>query len=601
MKQDCTITTADRETRRLNTENYLSRNGRPLTESQSSSRPVVRGSRVRPSRTMWISLAAALSASTLLTVSMDAKDSSSFELVESTIPEMTSAMSSGLITSEMLVNMYFTRINAYDKAGPKLNSYLSTNANAVVTAQLLDAFRSGKKPSASLLQAFGFTQKEFEDARKSANLHAPLYGIPMLLKDNVNTADMPTTAGSVALAGSIPADDAFITKKLREAGAVILGKGTMTEYANFLTGGMPAGYSSLGSYGFNPYYPVAQPGGDGRPALSPSGSSSGPGIAAAANLAAVCIGTETSGSIIGPATAEGIVGIKPTVGLVSRSGIVPISADQDTAGPLARTVQDAAIVLGVIAGFDPNDPATAACLIKGNAFTDYTKFLNDKALQGARIAVPQTTSVIVSNAILIMQKEGAEVVIIPRLANVATPSILNYGFKRDLNAYLAQLPAAWPRRTLADIIDFNNNTPGALKYGQTLAIASQALDISPGSADTATYQSNLVAGFQESRGILDAVYNGPDGIRGTADDFDALINPGAGTPARAGYPSVTVSGGFLPGTTNIVNPQPSDVVFSGPAFSEPKLIALAYAFEQATKLRQPPASTPPLPSDLVHR
>jgi amidase len=600
MKPDCTITTADRETRRLNAESYLNRNCGPLTESQSPSRPDVRGSRVRPSRKIWAPLAAVLSASALLTASTDA-DGSSFELVDSTIPQMKSAMNSGLITSEMLVNMYFARINAYDKAGPKLNSYLSTNENAVVTAQLLDAFRSGKKPSAELLQAFGLTQKEFEETKKSINLKGPLYGIPMLLKDNVNTVDMPTTAGSVALAGSIPADDAFITKKLRAAGAIILGKGTMTEYANFLTSGMPAGYSSLGGYGFNPYYPVAQPGGDGRPILSPSGSSSGPGIAAAANLAAVCIGTETSGSIIGPATAEGLVGIKPTVGLVSRSGIVPISADQDTAGPLARTVQDAAIVLGVIAGYDPNDPATAACLIKGNSFSDYTKFLNNKALKGARIAVSQTSSAFISNAIVILQKEGADVVVIPRLTNVVTPSILNYGFKRDLNAYLAQLPAAWPRRTLADIIDFNNNTPGALKYGQTLATASQALDISPGSADTATYQSNLVAGYAESRGILDAVYNGPDGVRGTKDDFDALLNPGAGTPARAGYPSVTVSGGFLPGTTNIVNPQPSDLQFSGPAFSEPKLISLAYAFEQATKLRQPPASTPPLPSDLVHR
>ena len=551
-------------------------------------------------RKLGASLATVLSASGLLGAAVNA-NGSSFELMESTIPEMKSAMSSKLITSEMLVNMYFARINAYDKVGPKLNCYLTTNENAVVTAQLLDAFRSEKAPDTNLLQIWGYTLKQFENARRSVNTRAPLYGIPIMLKDNINTVDMPTTAGSVALAGSIPAEDAFITQKLREAGAVILGKGTLTEYANFLTSGMPAGYSSLGGYGFNPYYPVPQPGGDGRPQLSPSGSSSGPAIAAAANLSAVCIGTETSGSILSPATAEGIVGIKPTVGLVSRSGIVPISADQDTAGPLARTVRDAAIVLGVIAGYDPNDPATAACLVKGNAFSDYTRFLNKNALKGSRIAVPQTSSAIISNAVLILQREGAHVEMIPRLANVQTPSILNYGFKRDLNAYLAQLPAAWPRRTLADIIAFNSGTPGAIKYGQTLAIASQALDISPGSADTATYQSNLVAGFQESRGILDTVYNGPDGVRGTKDDFDALLNPGAGTPARAGYPSVAVPGGFTPGTTNIVNPQPTDIVFSGRAFSEPKLIALAYAFEQATKLRQPPASTPPLISDLVHR
>jgi len=525
----------------------------------------------------------------------------SFEVVEATIPGMQAAMDSGLLTSEQLVNMYLGRIAAYDVAGPKLNSFAEVNSNAVATAQWLDALRAKGKPDAQLLKFWGFSEKEFETIRSTADTHAPLYGIPVLLKNNINTMDMPTTAGSVALAGSIPANDAFITKKLRNAGAIILGKGTMTEFANFLTSGMPAGYSSLYSYGFNPYDPLPLPGGDGRPVLSPSGSSSGPAIAACSSLTAVSIGTETSGSILGPATAEGIVGIKPTVGLVSRSGIIPISADQDTAGPLTRTVRDAAIVLGVIAGYDPNDPATKACLIKGNAYSDYTQFLDPNALKGARIAVPQSSSPIISNAIAILQREGAYVEVIPPLSNVLAPSILNYGFKRDLNAYLAQLPASWPRRTLADIIAFNNVTPGALKYGQTLALASQVLDTSPGSADTATYETNLLEGFAQSRGILDAVYNGPDGIPGTSDDFDALLNPGAGTPARAGYPSVAVPGGFLPATTNIVNPQPGDVVFSGRPFSEPKLIALAYAFEQATKLRQPPASTPPLPSDLIHR
>jgi len=552
------------------------------------------------------SFLAVLSAATLCTFpaladGQNDKKPGSFEVVEATIPEMEAAIQSGLLTSEDLVNMYLARIAAYDVAGPKLNSFGLVNPDALGTAQWLDALRQKSKPDPALLKSWGLSEKQFEALRHSTDEKAPLYGIPVLLKDNINTKDMPTTAGSVALAGSIPADDAFITKKLRDAGAVIIGKATMTEYANFLTGGMPAGYSSQFSYGFNPYFPYPQPGGDGRPVLSPSGSSSGPGIATAASLTAVSIGSETSGSILGPSSAEGIVGIKPTVGLVSRSGIVPISADQDTAGPLARTVRDAAIVLGVIAGYDPNDPATKACLTNGNAFSDYTKFLDPNALKGARIAVPKTSSLIVSNAVLILQSEGAFVQIIPPLANPTAPSILNYGFKRDLNAYLAQLPASWPRRTLADIIAFNNITPGALKYGQTLALASQALDISPGSADTATYQTNLLAGWAQSRGILDGVYNGPDGIPGTSDDFDALLNPGAGTPARAGYPSVAVPGGFLPATTNILNPQPGDVVFSGRAFSESKLIALAYAFEQASKLRHPPASTPPLPTDLIHR
>ena len=209
----------------------------------------------------------------------------------------------------------------------------------------------------------------------------------MLLKDNIDTDDMPTTAGSVALNGSIPPDDAFITRQLREAGAVILGKGTLTEYANFIAIGMPTGYSSLGGFGFNPYDPrvdprTTPPFNDGRPVLQTGGSSSGPGIGVNANLAAIAVGTETSGSILSPANANGVVGIKPTVGLVSRDGIIPITADQDTAGPITRTVTDAAILLGVLAGYDPNDPATVPCLTRGNCFDDYTKFLNKKALQG---------------------------------------------------------------------------------------------------------------------------------------------------------------------------------------------------------------------------
>jgi amidase len=500
-----------------------------------------------------------------------------FDLVEATIPQMLKAMQTGLLTSEMLVHMYLARIAAYDDSGPALNSYLHVNANAVSDAMQLDALRP------------------------SGIARAPLYGIPVALKDNVDTADMPTTAGSVALEGSIPGRDAFITEKLRDAGAVILGKATLTEFANFLTGGMPAGYSSLGGYGFNPYDPRPLPGGDGRPVLSPGGSSSGPGIAAAANLAAVTIGTETSGSILSPANANGVVGIKPTVGLVSRTGIIPITADQDTAGPLARTVTDAAIVLGVIAGYDPADPATAACLVPDTCFEDYLPFLDKKALKGARIAVPPSSSTIVADAVEALRREGAYVELVPALGSVGVSSVLRYGFKRDLNAYLAGLPAPWPIRTLTDIIAFNAATAGALKYGQTTAIASDALDISPGSTDTLTYEADYAAGLASSRGILDAVYKGADGMAGTEDDFDALLNPGAGTPARAGYPSVSVPGGFLPPSGAIVNPRPGNVVFSGPAFSEPKLIALAYAFEQATKHRRPPQSTPPLPTDSVMR
>ena len=527
-------------------------------------------------------------------------------LVEATIPDLLKALQTGLITSEQLVEMYHARIAAYE---PMLNAFLTVNPNAVAEARALDA------------------------ARHPGIERSPLYGIPVLLKDNVDTADMPTTAGSVALAGSIPPDDAFITRKLREAGAIILGKATLTEFANFLTNGMPTGYSSLGGYGFNPDDPRPVPAGfpnaDGRPVLATGGSSSGSGIAVAANLVAVAVGTETSGSILSPASSNMAVGIKPTVGLISRDGIIPITADQDTAGPITRTVTDAAILLGVLAGHDPGDAATDACLTPGNCFSDYTRFLDKSALAGARIAVtpiPANRADIMNAAIEVLRAQGAYVEMVPALApqlpgcpsGVFPPvepwppagcaSALFYGFKRDLNAYLASLGPAAPVQSLSDVIAFNlAYGPGALKYGQTLALLSDSIDISPGSADTTQYLDSRAQDIIRSRGALDAVYNGPDGEQGTADDFDALLfsaNSGAGTPAKAGYPSITVPGGFAPSAPPPLaptNPVPSGVTFSGRAFSEPRLIGFAYAFEQATKHRQPPASTPPLPSDTVRR
>src|SRR5688572_3325088 len=523
-------------------------------------------------------------------------------LVEATVPELLKALQTGLITSEQLVQMYLARIAAYDDAGPALNAFLTVNPNAVAEARALDA------------------------ARHPGIERSPLYGIPVLLKDNVDTADMPTTAGSVALEGSIPPDDAFITRKLRAAGAIILGKATLTEFANFLTNGMPTGYSSLGGYGFNPYDPRELPGGDGRPVLATGGSSSGSGIAVSANLVAVAVGTETSGSILSPASGNMDVGIKPTVGLISRDGIIPITADQDTAGPITRTVTDAAILLGVLAGHDPADSATDACLTPGNCFSDYTPFLDKEALAGARIAVtpiPANRADIMNAAIEVLRAQGAYVELVDPLAaqlpgcpsGVFPPvepwppagcaSALFYGFKRDLNAYLASLGPAAPVQSLSEVIAFNiAYGAGALKYGQTLALLSDSIDISPGSADTAQYLDSRAQDLIRSRGALDAVYNGPDGEQGTADDFDALLfsaNSGAGTPAKAGYPSITVPGGFVPPAPPIDNPFPSGVTFSGRAFSEPRLIGLAYAFEQATKHRQPPASTPPLPSDTVRR
>jgi amidase len=267
--------------------------------------------------------------------------SNRFDLVETSIPAIQQAIDDNVITDVQLVQMYLARIAAYDPMSTTahLNAYIHMNENALQEAQQADK------------------------ARAEGHQKLVLNGIPMILKDNLDTKTMPTTAGSVAFEGSVPQSDSFVAKKLLAAGAVILGKGTLTEFANFLTNGMPSGYSSLGGYGYNPYDPrpdprialdgFGRPLNDGRPALTPGGSSSGPGIAVAANLAAVGIGTETSGSILSPGTANMLVGIKPTVGLVSRDGIIPIAADQDTAGPLARTVRDAAIVLGVIAGFDP--------------------------------------------------------------------------------------------------------------------------------------------------------------------------------------------------------------------------------------------------------
>jgi amidase len=529
----------------------------------------------------------------------------SLQLVEASVPELQQALRTHLITSEQLVQMYLNRIAAYDDAGPMLNSFIHLNPNALEEARARDR------------------------DRHRGRAHGLLFGIPILLKDNINTSDMPTTAGSVALEGSIPPNDALITQKLHEAGAIILGKATLTEFANFIAIGMPAGYSSLGGYGLNAYDPRPLPGGDGRPVLTPGGSSSGSGIAVSASLVAVAIGTETSGSILSPGSANGVVGIKPTLGLVSRRGILPITADQDTAGPLARTVEDAAILLSEIAGHDPSDSATAPCLIPGNCFSDYTRFLDKHALRGARIAVPRVPywngftaaqQQLMLDAIAALREEGAFVAdpyeipnqaaisafgictSFPAPANCST--VLMYGQKHDLNIYLTSRPNA-PVHTLADIIAFNNaHAAVALKYGQAIFLAAQQLDVSPGSADTQRYLADRALDLSLTRTGLDAVFNGPDGIQGNDDDFDAILFPqnrGAAAPAKAGYPSIVVPGGFMPPSDPVINPAPFGVTFTGRAFSEPRLIALSFAYEQATKHRQPPASTPPLPTDFVGR
>ena len=544
-----------------------------------------------------------------------------FDLLETTIPAIQTAITNHIITAEQLTQMYLQRIAAYDgqATAAHLNAFMHVNERALHDA------------------------READQGRAPGSQKGALFGIPVILKDNIDTKKLPTTAGSAALDGSFPQSDSFVARRILDAGAILLGKATMTEFANFLTNGMPAGYSSEGGYGYNPYDPrpdpraildgFGRPVNDGRPALTPGGSSSGPGIAVAANLAAIGVGTETSGSILSPGTANMLVGIKPTVGLISRDGIVPIAADQDTAGPLARTVTDAAILLGVMAGFDPHDPATSACLTPGNCLSDYTLFLDPNALQGARIAVPPFPSnraAIMNNAIAVLTAQGAFVQIVPALAPQlpGCPSrppaanyppapgcstVLNYAFKRDLNAYLEDhVRQAFPIHSLEDVVAFNAaHAPAATKYDQDLAIFSQFFDTSAGSADTLRYQSDRAQDIALSRAAIAAVLNGPDGVEGTADDFDALLfsgNSGAATPAKAGYPSIVVPGGFF---NNVVSPPfpagfnalpgPAGVTFSGRAFSEPRLIGLAYAFEQATHYRVPPPSAPALPTDTVIR
>src|SRR6266581_2657378 len=467
----------------------------------------------RPYLPVWILLAVA---AVVLPGIAHSRDRDRFHLVEATIAGIHDAFRSGTLTPEELVRMYLARIAAYDQAGPQLNGFMHVNEHALSAARALS------------VDDLDDDERARDEDGEADGRRKPLFGVPVILKDNIDTADMPTTAGSVALGGSIPAKDAFIARKLRRAGAIILGKATLTEFANFISStGMPTGYSSqLRLQLFQRRGDPRQAFNDGRPALATGGSSSGPGIAVSANLATVGVGTETSGSILSPATQNLLVGIKPTVGLVSRTGIVPITADQDTAGPMARTVTDAAKLLGVLAGFDPQDPATAACLTPGKCFSDYTRFLKRNALRGARIAVPHfgywTDSLhrvvlsveqqqVMNDAIAVLRAEGAIVADfheiptqqelfdfsgcggLPLPANCST--VLLFGFKRDLNAYLSKLPAGAPVRTLGDVIAFNNNftingLQVGLKYGQGLAIAADSLDTRPGSSDTARYLSD---------------------------------------------------------------------------------------------------------------
>ncbi|MBO0992924.1 amidase family protein [Bacillus sp. SD088] len=469
-------------------------------------------------------------------------------LMEATIEDMQEKLASGEITSVALVHMYLYRISHFDGI---IRSVLELNPDALQIATALDAERAQK------------------------GVRSRLHGIPILLKDNIDTGDkMHTTAGSLALDGHVAIKDSYVAAKLRKAGAILLGKTNMTEWANFMGVGMPSGYSSRGGQTLNPY---------GE--FDVGGSSSGSGAAIAANFAAVAIGTETSGSILNPALKNSLVGIKPTVGLVSRNGIIPIAHTQDTPGPMARTVKDAAHVLTAIAGVDENDPATLSNSKKG---IDYAKLLAERSLKGYRIGIagkPFSDRLnkhkinMIEKAIACLRALGAEIVediLIPSADEKWGYEVLAYEFKPDLNAYLRATSPLNKIRSLADVIAFNYRYPKAmLKYGQKLLLESENTS---GTLLEKEYISALEKDQYLSReqGIdsalkqhhLDAIFFGGD--------------RGSEIAAKAGYPTVIVPVGYTQ------QGEPFGISFTGTAFSEESLLKIAYAFEQATKSRQAP-------------
>lgn len=495
-------------------------------------------------------------------------DISAFEWEEATIDQLQSAMQSGKASAVSITQKYLDRIAALDKVGPAINAVIELNPDALAIARELDAERKNKGP------------------------RGPLHGVPVMVKDNLDTHDrMMTTAGSLALQGSIAPRDSFVVRKLREAGAVLLGKTNLSEWANFRGHASTSGWSGRGGLTKNPY------------ALdrNPSGSSSGSAVAVAANLCAVAIGTETDGSIVSPSTACGIVGIKPTVGLVSRSGIIPISKSQDTAGPMARSVKDAAIMLGAIAGIDPDDPPALPAREPNPA--DYTKFLDKNGLRGARIGIarqffnvrPKPREVLKA-AIEKLRELGAELidpVQIPsiNLLDGAEQMVLMYEFKDGLNRYLDSLGSHAPIRSLADLIEFNDrHAETELRYfGQETLIQSQKkgplteqayLDALKRCRDVARTQG--IDAVMDAH-HLDAIVAPTGGPAGATDLIygDRDIGGSSTLAAVAGYPSITVPAGNVMGL-------PLGLSFFGRAYSEPTLLKLAYAFEQASAARVAP-------------
>lgn len=495
-----------------------------------------------------------------------------FELDELTIAELQAGMASGKYTANSLTRKYLDRVNEIDKHGPAINAVLEINPDALAIAIQMDRERRARGP------------------------RGPLHGVPVLIKDNIDTADqMTTTAGSLALGGSIPLQDSFVAKKLRNAGAVILGKTNLSEWANFRSSRSSSGWSGRGGQTKNPYVLDR----------NPCGSSSGTGTAIAANLGCVGVGTETDGSVVCPSNANSLVGIKPTLGLISRTGIIPIAHSQDTAGPMCRTVTDAAILLGALVGIDSRDDATRAS--SGKSFADYTKSLDANGLRGARIGVARKSfgfndgvDRLMNDCIDIIKKRGATII---DPADIPTQGkfddseleVLLYEFKADLNAYLAALGPRAPVKSLKEIIDFNEQyREREMPYfGQDLFIKAQA----KGPLTDKAYRSALAKNHRLSR------KEGIDAVM-IKNKLDALIAPTGGpswptdwingdhftggystASAVAGYPHITVPAGYVFGL-------PVGISFFGRAWSEPALIKFAYAFEQATRARRAPQFLP---------
>ncbi len=501
-----------------------------------------------------------------------ASDVKPFELDETTIAQLQEGMEQGRFTASSIAEKYLARIRKIDKAGPAINAVIEINPDGLAIARELDRERKARGP------------------------RGPMHGIPVLIKDNIGTHDrMQTTAGSLALLGAIPPQDSFVARRLREAGAVILGKTNLSEWANFRSTHSTSGWSARGGLTRNPY------------ALdrNPCGSSSGSGAGPSANLCAAAVGTETGGSIVCPANANGVVGIKPTVGLVSRSGIIPIAQSQDTAGPMARTVADAAILLGALTGEDPADKATAASA--GKALSDYRKLLDPLGLKGARIGVVRELSgfndrveKLLDEAIAEMKRQGAEIIDPAEIETLrkfrqTETLVLEYEFKAGINAYLEWLGPSAPVHSLAELIEFNeNNRKEEMPYfGQEQFLSSEER----GPLTTKEYLDAVEANHRLA---------GTEGIDRTMDKLklDALVAPtggpawvtdllngdrgmggSSGPAAVAGYPNISVPAGFVFGL-------PVNISFFGRAWSEPTLIKIAYAFEQATRHRRPPRFLP---------